>query len=272
MHIFGRKQLKKWIACRLEQKIRDLRPDAIVFIGAFLMPQELFDVLKKFPNIKKAGWCGDKFDTSCKSRADCLDILFCTDYGFKQQADTFNCKFVYLPLCAKVTQNYTNKKTLPPFFAGGLNSERKRYLSAIQSKCLLYLLHCPKGIFPQHEVHYHAIPHELMLKYIGQSICPINIGLSVNNISGLNFRVFETGACGGLIMVNSECTDISKCYFIGTEAVVYSSPEQLNDLVTDATAHPEKYEKIAKAGYERTLQEHTYEKRIQQMLAFLQQS
>ena len=269
MRLFGKKIRHKWLAKVFENKIRKTQPNLIFIVSAFFLPPELFNVLTKFPNIKKIGWVGDKFSTAQKQYANCLDILFCSDYGFLELAKQFKCKSAYLPLCADISLQINKKNTLPPLFVGGLNATRIKYLTAIQEKCLLYVKNCPQGQLQQHEVHRHTIPHSKMLELTAKSLCPINIGLSVNNITGLNFRVFEFSACGCLIMVNKECEDISRCYSVGTEAVVYDTPEDLNKLISDIVNNPLKYEQIAQAGYERTIKEHTYEKRMQQMFEMM---
>ena len=94
------------------------------------------------------------------------------------------------------------------------------------------------------------------------------MAFSTNNVNGLNFRTFEIPATGGLILVN-KTPDLELNYDIGTQAVTYSTPEELNAIVTDLMNNPEKYEQIAKNGYEKTMASHTYAKRLEQMLAYL---
>lgn len=271
MRLLGKKKRRAFLAKKLEQKINSFQPDLIFFVSAFFIPIELFNVLKKYPHITKIGWSADRFEADKAPEANCLDYLFCSDYGFLDIAKNFTCKSIYLPLCSDPIPSYdpNTEKTLPPLFAGVLNPTRTKYLSACTTRCVLYVKNCPKGQLTQHEVHHHTIPHSQMLDLISKSICPINVGLSVNNITGLNFRVFEVSACGGLIMVNKECADISRCYEVGKEAVVYDTPEDLNKLVQDAVQNPKKYTDIARAGYERTIKEHTYAKRMEQILKII---
>ena len=269
MRLFGRKNRRIWQAKIFERKIKIFQPDLIFLVSVFFTPPELFNVLKKYPNIKKIGWTGDRFELNKKAQADYLDVLFCTDYGFLKTAQKFKCKSFYLPLCTNVESLTSENKTLPPLFVGVLNPTRLKYLSACKSKCLLYLKNCPKGQLEWHNLHRHGISHDKMIDLMKKSICPINIGLSANNITGLNFRVFEISACGGLIMVNKECQDIAKCYDIGKEAVIYDTPEDFSTLLTDVVSNPKKYEKIALAGFQRTMKEHTYQKRMEQMFEIL---
>ena len=266
MRLLGKKKRLNFLANSLRQRIVDFKPDLIFFVSAFFVPPKLFDVLKEFPDIKKIGWVGDKFKEDKAPQANCLDVLFCTDYGYLNAAKDFKCKVVYAPLCAEIYPTPPQTKTLPPVFVGLLNAGRMEYLQACQTKCLLYVKNCPKGKLTQHEVYRYKVSHSKMLDLMSKSVCPINMAFSVNNISGLNFRVFETSAMGGLIAVNKDCSDISRCYHVGTEALVYQSPQDFSDLLADIVLNPKKYEKIAIAGYNRTLKEHTYQKRMQQIL------
>ena len=267
--LFGKKKRLIWLAKKFQKKIERFQPDLIIYVSFGFIPLELYKVSSSY-NLKQAGWAADKFGDELKEKADFLDILFCTDTGYLQYSKNFKCPSYYLPLCAD-TDTFKNEhlpKILPPFFAGVANKLRTEYFSSCTEKCLLYGKGWDKQKMPWHEIHSHKIPLEKMQNLINQSIAPINIAFSKNNINGLNFRVFEIGACGGLIMVN-ETKDLSLCYEIGKEAVTYSTPEDFNLLVQDIVKNPKKYEKIAIAGYERTMKDHTYEARLTQMLNYI---
>ena len=122
----------------------------------------------------------------------------------------------------------------------------------------------------QHEVHNRKISPKIVQDFISRTTTPINLTFSTNNINGLNFRTFEVSSSGGLIISN-DVPDLELCYRIGEEAVVYKTPEDLNNLVHDIIQNPDKYQQIAKAGHQRTLQEHTYHNRLAQMFSFLKE-
>lgn len=267
--LLGKKRRLHWLAEKFQQKITSFKPDLIVYVSFAFIPLELYKAADSF-NIKKVGWAADKFEPKMKEKADFLDALFCTDTGYLEYAKSFKCPSYYLPLCAD-TDTFKNEhlpKTLPPFFAGVANKLRNEYFGACKEKCLLYGKGWDKQKMPWHEIHNHKIPLEKMQHLINQSIAPINICFSPNIVNGLNFRVFEIGACGGLIMVN-ETKDLSLCYDIGKEAVVYTTPDDFNRLLKDIVENPKKYKKIASAGYKRTMKDHTYFSRLNQMLNYI---
>lgn len=261
---------KRYSKCaeKLKRLISSFEPDLILYISSFFIPKECYQILDNFPNIPRVGWAGDLFGENEKERADYLDVLFCSDTGYLKNTGHFKCESLYLPLCADETV-FVNRhlpRTLPPFFAGIANPLRNRYLNAVREKCLIYGAGWPK--MPQHEVHNHKLTHQEIQEFINKTQAPINLTFSKNIVNGLNFRIFEVSCCGGLILIN-EMPDLHLCYTIGQEAVVYHTPEELDAVIQDIVAHPKKYEKIANAGYERTLQDHTYEKRLKQMLEIL---
>jgi len=263
---FAPKKRYQYVAQKLKRQIQTFRPDLLLYVSSFFIPQECYDILADFPDIPRVGWVSDAFFPNQKPKADYLDVLFCSDSGYLKATKEFKSRNLFLPLCADETvfKNSHLARTAPPFFAGVGNDKRNAYLAAIQDRCVIYGRRWPKDLLVQHEVHNHKLQHRKMQDFINRTIAPINMTFSPNIIDGLNFRIFEVAACGGLIIVN-ESKDLETCYDIGTEAVTYRTPEDLNRLIHDIVTNPEKYQKIAEAGYQRTMAEHTYQKRLEQM-------
>ena len=262
-----------YVAEKLKKRIRAFKPDLIFFVSCFFMPQECYDILDAFPNVPKIGWAGDAFGEKQRKKGEKLSVLFCSDSGYLEKCQDWSCQSLFLPLCADETvfKNEALKRTAPPFFIGVGNEKRIEYLAAVQDKMVIYGAGWPVDKLSQHEVHNHKIPHHVIQGFINRTIAPVNMSFSKNVINGLNFRTFEVSACGGLIVLN-EVGDLEKCYQIGTEAVTYKTPEDLNNLVHDIMQHPDKYQKIAEAGYQRTIKEHTYSKRLEQMFTILKEN
>ena len=65
--------------------------------------------------------------------------------------------------------------------------------------------------------------------------------------------------------MTSKADDLEKFYEPGREMVLYENVNDFVDKVRYYLAHDEEREKIAQAGYARTLQEHTYAKRFEEI-------
>ena len=84
------------------------------------------------------------------------------------------------------------------------------------------------------------------------------IGTQRRQIKGRNF---EVPACGGLLMTG-EADNIQEYYIPGKEIVVFKDEQDLAQKCKYYLENESERKAVAKAGHERTLKEHTYEKRF----------
>ncbi len=81
-------------------------------------------------------------------------------------------------------------------------------------------------------------------------------------------RNFEVPGSGGFILTGP-ADNIGDYYALGKEIVVYRDTADLIGKIDYYLKHPEEREAIKKAGYERTIREHTYEKRFNAIFAIV---
>lgn len=272
---FGWLRKSKHVAYRaveFERTIQKFKPQLILFVSAFFIPSEFYRVADNFKDIKKVGWVADAFGQNVKEKADILDILFCADTGYLEVARNFQCPSFYLPLCADETvfKPMNKKHTYPSFFVGDANDMRIKFLQALQVPSEIYGAHWPKEKLSQHHVHNKKLTYKEVNEFYNRTTAPINLHFSPNNINGLNFRVFEISAAGGLIITNDQA-DLKLCYQPDLECLIYHTPEELNSLITKIVSNPEDYTEIAVNGYRKTLSQHTYSKRLEQMFEKIEQ-
>lgn len=84
----------------------------------------------------------------------------------------------------------------------------------------------------------------------------------------LNPRTFELAACEAFQLVD-ERSLLSEAFEIGEEIVTFRSIPDLKDKLHYYLERPEERQRIARRGRQRVIREHTYEKRLEQMLAIL---
>ena len=77
-------------------------------------------------------------------------------------------------------------------------------------------------------------------------------------------RNFEIPGCGGFLLT-SYADNLEDYYEIGKEIVAYNDTNDLINKIRYYLEHQEERESIAQAGYQRTLRDHTYEKRFNEI-------
>lgn len=84
----------------------------------------------------------------------------------------------------------------------------------------------------------------------------------------INPRTFELAACGVFQLVD-ERSLLAEVFEAGKEVATFSTVAELKDKISYYMEHPEEREIIARAGRARALKDHTYEKRLEQMLEII---
>lgn len=87
--------------------------------------------------------------------------------------------------------------------------------------------------------------------------------LPPNQIKGRNF---EIPGCGGFLLTD-KADDLDTYYAEGREIGVFSTPTDLVEKIRYFLDHDQERGEIAAAGYQRTLAEHTYERRFTEIFA-----
>lgn len=100
----------------------------------------------------------------------------------------------------------------------------------------------------------------------GHSKIVIDINWDVLPAEGLSNRPFEVTGSGACFFVDLVREDIKRCYQEGQEFVSFKDEKDLREKVQYYLAHEEEREKISRAGYARTVRDHTYLNRVKQLL------
>lgn len=82
--------------------------------------------------------------------------------------------------------------------------------------------------------------------------------------SQIKGRNFEVPGCGGFLLTDP-ADNLSDYYDVGCEVVCFDSQRDMIDKIRYYLAHEEERIGIAEAGYQRTMRDHTYEKRFQEI-------
>jgi spore maturation protein CgeB len=90
-------------------------------------------------------------------------------------------------------------------------------------------------------------------------------GLRVQRSRQIKARVFEVPGAGGFLLTE-DAPRLDEFYVPGKEVVVFSSAANLADKIRYYLERPGERDAIARAGFERTRLEHTYEQRFRALL------
>ena len=111
------------------------------------------------------------------------------------------------------------------------------------------------------------LPFHQMVRMFSRS--KINLNLSNASVDAgtqqIKGRNFEVPGAGGFLLTG-DADNLSDYYTDGKEIVVYRTEEELLDKAIYYLTHDAEREQIARAGYERTLREHTWHGRFDAVL------
>ena len=91
---------------------------------------------------------------------------------------------------------------------------------------------------------------------------------NMKTVEQVKGRHFEINGCGGF-QLSYYVEGLEHLYAIGDEIALFVSPEDLIEKTRYYLKHKDEREAIARHGYERTLKDHTMEKRLQDIFKYL---
>jgi hypothetical protein len=107
-----------------------------------------------------------------------------------------------------------------------------------------------------------------MFEILCKSRITLNHHIDVAQAYAGNLRLFEATGIGSLLITDSK-KNMHEMFELGKEVVVYNSPEECAEMVQYYLEHDDQRETIARAGQQRTLRDHTYYDRMQQLVAIV---
>ncbi|MBM3228755.1 glycosyltransferase family 1 protein, partial [Candidatus Pacearchaeota archaeon] len=129
-------------------------------------------------------------------------------------------------------------------------------------------------IFNQSKINLNLSNSSKINKYMFSSFGAFKNAMSfiksgdVKNREQIKGRHFEIPGCGGF-QLSYYVEGLEHCYEISKEIAVYMNAEGLIEKIRYYLKNESEREEIAQRGYKRTLSEHTYEKRIKEILKFV---
>jgi glycosyltransferase involved in cell wall biosynthesis len=104
----------------------------------------------------------------------------------------------------------------------------------------------------------HGLP---MYRFFGESLVTFNVHIDNARNVASNMRLFEASGMGACLLTDG--ADGMEDYFeADSEVVLYGSPAEAVEKARWLLDNPEKARAIGEAGFQRTMRDHTFKKRI----------
>ena len=108
-----------------------------------------------------------------------------------------------------------------------------------------------------------------MYRALARSKVTLNRHINVAENNANNMRLYEATGVGSLLITDRK-DNLGEIFDVGKEVVAYSSQEEAAELIRYYLDHPDEAATIARAGQARTLREHTYRHRMEELVPVLQ--
>jgi hypothetical protein len=107
-----------------------------------------------------------------------------------------------------------------------------------------------------------------MYRALARSRLTVNRHIDVAEGFANNMRLYEATGTGALLITDRK-QNLGELFREGAEVVAYSSAPEAAEQITYYLEHPEEARQIADAGQRRTLAEHSYPQRMEELLRIL---
>jgi len=189
------------------------------------------------------------------------------------------CYYVPLAFDARIASNYFmsfDRRSLDVSFVGGITGSHAGSIPLLESLAE----HVPLSfwgygaeLLPTESAlrtSYRSVAWgREMFKIMAYSKIAFNRHIDMAENFACNMRMYEATGCGALLVTDYK-DNLNELFEIDKEVIAYSSAEECIDKVRYFLRNPDKAEKIARAGQDRTLRDHTYTKRMHDTAVILE--
>lgn len=248
------------------------RPDLILVLWGNTLSPELLSSLKKETGARLATWwVDDPFRHRAERLISLYDFFFIFDRSYLaslEAAGAQNARFlpcacdesVYFPrrLTRREQAQYGSDVALVAWYY----PDRARVVEALTGADLKIWGRGWPRLWVQQD---RFVRDAVAAKIYSATKIGLNIHSDQSRQGGLNTRSFELLAAGAFELTDA-VEGMKELLEPGREVAVYRSPEEARDLVRHYLSHPGERERMARAGRERVLSQHTYLHRMRTLL------
>lgn len=107
-----------------------------------------------------------------------------------------------------------------------------------------------------------------MYTALARSHITVNVHIDAAEDNANNMRLYEATGCGALLVTDQKA-NLAELFDPEREVVTYRSPQEAVEKIRYYMEHPQEASVIARAGQARTLREHTYRHRMDELATIL---
>ncbi len=169
------------------------------------------------------------------------------------------------------------ERNIPVSFVGGLSWHHKSRLHMLRYLCtrLPYIQLWGEGFeellenSPIRKCYRGKAWAIEMYQVLNDSKITLNQHGEIAGPYAANRRLLEATGVGSMLLTDWK-VNLHEIFELGREVVAYRTPEECLELIQYYLEHNDERETIAKAGQQRTLRQHTYDRRAKELVALVQ--
>lgn len=266
----------EWMRRVWTEQIRDYRPDVLYVQDMNGIDAEFLREMKSHCRLL-VGQIACPLDTKQDSSVYDLILSSFPHYVTRFEQQGLKSAYFRIGFEPKILERLRSEEKQQNIasFVGGLSrdhTERMHFLERIAQDVELHVWGYGKESLNDHSPlkrFHHGEAWALeMYRVLEQSALTLNNHIDVAEDNANNMRLYEATGVGTLLITDAK-KNLSDLFEPGKEVVAYRSVEECVELTKHYLAHPQEREKIAQAGQARTLREHTYAHRMQELCDIL---
>ncbi len=259
------------------EQIRAIKPDVLYCQDISFFPPDILNEIKKQTNIKLlVGQIACPLPP--KSYIKNYDLILTSFPHFVDKLNMKGAQSEYFKIGFDeriFSRVGTVKKDINFSFVGGISRHHSLAFKNIEylvSKCDLKIYGYGSKKLPINSIVRKKHNGERwglnMYKILGRSRISFNRHINVSEKYANNMRLYEATGMGSLLLTDKK-DNLNKLFEIDREIVTYSSKEEAAEKCKFLLGNPNKASQIAAAGQARTLKDHTYNIRMQELIEIL---
>lgn len=260
------------------EQVKRSKPDCVYLQDIGLLTKELYQALRPYTGLIVGQIA---YPLSPHTYLQGFDLVFSSFPHFVTRFRSAGIAAYYQPLAFEplvltlITKFSYQKRPIDCSFVGGISPAHGTAYHLLETLAAHLPIHfwgygaeTLPATSAVKAAHHGEVWAKEMFYLLGASKITINRHIDVAENYANNMRLFEATGCGALLITDYK-DNLNELFDIGKEIVTYRSPEECIELVRYYLAHPVEAQKIAEAGQNRTLHDHTYQKRMKRTAEIL---